>query len=136
MNYQREAYTPTSDLAKLKLLLRSVISTNGDSFICIDLSNFYLITTFNKKSDYEYVWIPDCVNLEDIMEEYNLKPFIQNGCLLFEFRTWIYGLPQAGCFSYIKLVKHLANDCYLPAGQTPGLFRHLTLPTTFNLVLD
>ena len=56
------------------------------------------------------------------MEEYNLKPLIQNGRALAEFRTFIYSLPQVGHFSYIKLVKHLAGDCYLPTGNTPGFF--------------
>ena len=49
----------------------------------------------------------------------------------------MYGLPQAGrLVSYIKLVKHLADDGYIPTGHTPGLFRHITCPTTFNSVVD
>ena len=70
------------------------------------------------------------------MEEHNLKPLIQNGRVLAECKTFIYGIPQAGHFSYIKLVKHLSDDCYFPTGHTPGLFRHLTRPATFNLVVD
>ena len=70
------------------------------------------------------------------MDEYNLKPPIKNGCVLDECRTCIYGLTQAGRFAYIKLVKHLADDCYFPTGHTPGLFRHLTRPITFNIVVD
>ena len=46
---------PTADITTSKLLLNIVISTNGARFICIDLSNFYLITPFNNKSDFEYV---------------------------------------------------------------------------------
>ena len=48
------------------------------------------------------------------MEEYNLKPLIQNGRVLAECRTCIYGLPQEGRFAYIKIVKHLAGECYFP----------------------
>ena len=69
------------------------------------------------------------------MKEYNFKTLIQNSLVLYECRTCIYGLQQAGCFSYIKLVKHLADDCYFPTEHKPGLFGHLTLPTTFNLVV-
>ena len=69
------------------------------------------------------------------MEEYKFKTFIQNSPVLYEGRTYIYGLPQAGRFSYIKLVKHLADDCYFPTEHKPGLFGHLTLPPTFNLVV-
>ena len=131
----RGIYTPTFDITTDKTLLNSFISTNGARFICIDLSNVYLVDTFNNKSDYEYVWIPEWVITGYIMEEYILKSFIQYSRVLDECRTCIYGLPQAGRFSYIKLVKHLADDCYSPTGHTPVLFRHLTQPTTFNLVV-
>ena len=70
------------------------------------------------------------------MEEYNIKPLIQNVCVLAQCRTFIYGLSQVGRFYYIKLVKDLADDCYFPTGQTPGIFCHLTRPTTFNLVVN
>ena len=70
------------------------------------------------------------------MNEYNIKPLIQNGRVFSECRTCIYGLLQAGRFAYIKIVKHLAGDYYLPTGHTPVLFCHLTRPTTFNLVVD
>ena len=61
-------YSPTADLATDKLLLNSVIYTNGACFICIDLSNFYLITPFNNKRDHEYDWIPEWVIPEKIIE--------------------------------------------------------------------
>ena len=48
----------------------------------------------------------------------------------------MYGLPQAGILAYIKLIKHLAANGYIPTGHTPGLFHHITFPTTFNLVVD
>ena len=133
---ERRVDAPTADITTAKLLLNSFISTNGAHFIYIDLSNFYLITPFNKKSDYEYVWIPEWFIPEDITEEYNLRPLIQNGRVLAEFRTCIYGLPQAGHFAYIKLVKHIADDCYFLTGHTSGIFRHPTRPTTFNIVVN
>ena len=68
INYQRETYTPTADITTDKLLLNIVISKNGARFICIDLSNFYLITPFNRKNDHEYVWIPEGVIPKDITE--------------------------------------------------------------------
>ena len=104
--------------------------------MCIDLSNFCLITPLNNKRDCEYIWIPEWVIPEDITVEYNLKSFIQNGHVLAEYRICIYGLPQAVRFDYIKLVKHRANDWYLPTGHTPGIFHHLTRPATFNLFVD
>ena len=88
------------------------------------------------KGAMRYVWIPEWFIPRDIIEEYNIKTLIQNGSVLSECITCIYGLPQAGLFSYVKLVKHLDDDCYFPTGHTPGLFFHLTRPTTFNLVVD
>ena len=35
-----------------------------------------------------------------------------------------------------KLIKHLAADGYIPTGYTPGLFKHLTCPILFCLVVD
>ena len=77
INCQGETHTPTADLATAKILLNSVLYTNGACFICIDLSNFYIITPFNNNSEYEYVWIPEWVIPEDITEEYNIKPLIK-----------------------------------------------------------
>ena len=70
------------------------------------------------------------------MEEYYIEPIIQNGCVLAEFRTCIYGLPQAGGFSYIKIVNHLAGDCYLPTGHTPGIFVTSHDVPILNLIVD
>ena len=80
------------------------------------------MTPFNNKSDYAYVWIPEWVMPEYIMEECNLKPLTQNGRVLYECRTFIYGIPQAGCFAYINLVKDLSDDYYLSKVHTEGLF--------------
>jgi hypothetical protein len=70
------------------------------------------------------------------MQEYNLCPLIKNKQLLPEIRTGMYGLPQAGQLAYIKLIKHPADNGYVPTGHTPGLFHHITRPTDFNLVID
>ena len=70
------------------------------------------------------------------MEEYNILPLIKNNRLLSEIRTGMCGLPQYGRLAYIKLVKHLATDGYIPTVHTPGLFRHITRPKNFNLVVD
>jgi hypothetical protein len=136
VNYNGETYTPTADLTTAKLLLNSVVSTPSATFFCLDLSNFYLITPFANPSQYEYLYIPTWAIPDDIMTEYNLRPLIKNDRILAEIRTGMYGLPQSGRLAYIKLIQHLADDGYIPTGHTPGLFRHITRPTTFNLVVD
>ena len=134
--YLGETYTPTADQTTAKILFNNVVSTPGATFFCLDLANFYLETPFTHPSQYEYIWIPAWAIPDDIMDEYNLRPLIKNGRILAEIRTGMYGLPQAGRMAYIKLIKHLAEDGYIPTGNTPGLFRHITRPTIFNLVVD
>jgi hypothetical protein len=91
--------------------------------------NFYLITPFDHPShQYEYHYIPEWAIPKDVMQEYNLRPLIKNKQLLDEVRTGMYGLPQAGRLAYIKLIKHLADDAYVPTGDPPGLFHHITRP--------
>ena len=82
------------------------------------------------------MYIPAWAIPPDIMEQYDLHDKISNGKVLAEVRTGIYGLPQAGRLAYLKLVKSLATNRYLPTGKTPGLFRHITRPVLFNLVVD
>jgi hypothetical protein len=106
--------------------MNSTISTPGARFLCMELSNIYLITPFTDPSQYEYLWIPTWAIPDDIMDEYKLQTLIHKGRILLEIRTGMYGLPQSGCFAYIKLIKHLADDGYHPTGYTLGLFRHAT----------
>ena len=48
----------------------------------------------------------------------------------------MYGLHQSGRLECIKPIKHLVSNGYITTSHTPGLFLHITLPTTFNLVVD
>jgi hypothetical protein len=48
----------------------------------------------------------------------------------------MYGLPQAGRLSQIRLIEHLARHGYHQCPNTPCLFRHRTRDTTFSLVVD
>ena len=136
VDYKGVTYTPTADLTTAKILINSVLSTPDAQLLGLDLSNFYLITPFKDPSEYEYMWIPAWVIPADIMKEYNLENKIKNGKILAEIRTGMYGLPQAGRMAYKKLVKHLASYGYFPTGHTPGLFKHLTRPVLFCLVVD
>ena len=56
--------------------------------------------------------------------------------VLAEITKGMYGLPQAGCIAYDKIIKHLATGGYIPAGKTPGLFKHITRSVHFCLVVD
>ena len=98
--------------------------------------HFILSTPSTTKFIINMFWISEWIISEDIMEKYILKLLLQNGCFLAECRICIYSLLQAGRFAYIKLVKHLSNDWNFTTSHTQGLFRHLILPATFNLIVD
>ncbi len=136
VNYRGETYTPTSDITTAKILFNSVLSTQNAKFMCIDLSNFYLITPIENPDEYEYMYIPTWVFPEDIRKEYNIDSLAENGKVLAEIVTGMYGLPQAGILAYQKLVKHLKEAGFTPAKFTPGLFTHKTRPLAFSLVVD
>ena len=48
----------------------------------------------------------------------------------------MYGLPQAGRLSQIRLIKHLARHGYHQCPNIPCLFRYLTRDILFSLVVD
>ena len=80
--------------------------------------------------------VPTNMIPDDIFNEYKLSKLAQNGKVLVEIRKGMYGLPQAGRIAYDKLLTHLARGGYVPAGTTPGLFKHTSKPLIFCLVID
>jgi hypothetical protein len=48
----------------------------------------------------------------------------------------MYGLPQAGRLAYDQLVLNLEQNGYHPCKRTHGLWRHVTRPILFSLVVD
>jgi hypothetical protein len=48
----------------------------------------------------------------------------------------LYGIPQAGRLSQERLIPHLAKHGYALCKNTPCLFRHITRPVSFTLVVD
>ena len=48
----------------------------------------------------------------------------------------MWGLPQAGILANKLLHKRLAPHGYFECKQTPGLWKHVTRPITFTLVVD
>ena len=135
IQYRGVTYTHSVDLSTAKILFNSVISDPGAKFFGIDVSNIYLKTKFASKYEYEYMYIPAWAIPPDIMQKYNLHSKIHSNRVPAEIRTGMYGLPQAGRLAYIKLIGHLAKDGYIPTGHTPGLFKHITRPILFNLVI-
>jgi hypothetical protein len=53
-----------------------------------------------------------------------------------EVQKCMYGLPQAVILANQLLARRLAIHGYHQTKFTPGLWRHVTLPIKFNLVVD
>ena len=62
--------TPTSDLFTVKLLLNSVVLTNGAKFFTLDIKNFYLNTPMER---FEYMRLKMKDTPENVIEKYGLK---------------------------------------------------------------
>ena len=73
---------------------------------------------------------------DEIITKYNLMPLVYNGFVMVEIRKGMYGLPQVGILANNRLQKHLREHGYVAVPHTPGLFKHVTRPISFTLVVD
>ena len=85
---------------------------------------------------YEYMKLPLSVFLEHIKRQYNLEKKAKNGYVYVKIQWSIYGLPQASKLVNTALKEHLTPYGYFEVSHTPGLWRHITRPIAFSLVLD
>ena len=114
------------------MLFNSLLSTKDAKFLGIDLKYFYLGTLMLNS---EYMLQENMLPNETI-QEYNLKELFHNGNILTRINKGMYGLLQAGRIAYDKLVTHLKTGGYIPAGRTPGLFKHTSQPLHFYVAVD
>ncbi len=71
-----------------------------------------------------------------IIVQYALKDKVFNGHIYLEMRRAIWGLPQAGILANKLLKKRLAPHGYYECAHTPGLWKHVTYPISFTLLMD
>ncbi len=133
ISYPGELTTRTADLTTSKILWNSVLSTPDAKYMCIDIRNFYLNTPRDR---YEYMRFQLSSLPDHIIEQYDLRNKDKNGYVYVECRKAIYGLPQAGALSNKLLKERLRPHGYYEVSHTPGLWRHITRPIAFTLVVD
>jgi hypothetical protein len=73
---------------------------------------------------------------QEIIDDYNLKPKVNDGFVYVEINKGMYGLPQAGLLANKLLAHRLAKYGYYQAIHTPGLWKHTWRPIQFVLVVD
>jgi hypothetical protein len=133
IHYPGELTTRTADLSTAKILWNSVLSTPNAKFMGLDIGSFYLATPMDR---YEYMRLAIDLFPEHIIQQYDLRKHVRKGYIYVEIRKAIYGLPQAGILSNLLLRKRLAPAGYYEVAHTPGLWRHVTRPIQFSLVVD
>jgi hypothetical protein len=99
----------------------------------LDIKNFYLSTPLDQ---FEYMRIPFALFPLWITKQYALKDKVLNGHIYLEMQHAVWGLPQAGILANKLLKKHLAPHGYFECKQMPGLWKHVTCPISFTLVVD
>ena len=99
LSYPHDVSTPTKDLTTAKCLINSILSTENSKALCADIKDFYLNTEIDH---FEYMIIRAKLIPEEIMEQYNLAPLVDNGWVYTRIRKGMYELPQAGLLASIK----------------------------------
>eukprot|EP00956_Cyclotella_meneghiniana_P014140 scaffold21040_cov41-Cyclotella_meneghiniana.AAC.5 len=132
-DYPGELTTQTADLTTSKIMWNSVLSTKGAKFMGVDIKSFYLTAPLDL---YEYMKMPLDLFPQHTVEQYDLKRHAKNGFVYLEVRRCMYGLPQAGALANKLLRERLAPAGYYEVGHMPGLWRHVTRPISFTLVVD
>ena len=131
INYTGVTKANTAAMPVVKMLLQSVVSDDAE-FMTIDIKDFYLNTELPRS---EWMRIPVKFLSAAILDKHNLRPFINDGAVIFEVVKSLYGLPHAGKISQDELIRHLATHGYHQT-TTPCLFRHDTNGIAFTLVVD
>ena len=133
IKYTGELTTCTADLTASKILWNSVLSTENAKYMCLDISNFYLGTPLDR---FEYMRIPLSTLPEHTIVQYDMRKHAKNGFVYVEIRKAIYGLPQAGALAIKQLKEKRKPHGYYEVPHTPGLWRHVSRPISFTLVVD
>lgn len=133
IDYAGELTTRTADLITSKILWNSTLSSEGAKYMCADVKNFYLNTPMDEP---EYMKMKADLFPKEFIEAYNLQDKIYKGFIWIRIVKTMYGLPQAGRLSNDLLRKRLAVDGYYEMPHTPGLWKHVSRPIWFTLVVD
>ena len=118
----------------VKLLLNSVISTQGEKITTIDIKDFYLNTLMPR---YEYMRLKLEDLPEDFTEEYKLREqVVKDGYAYIKIRKGMYGFLESGILLQELSAKQLNAKGCRQSTPTPGFWAHDWRPISFGLVVD
>jgi hypothetical protein len=69
-------------------------------------------------------------------DQYDLTKHALHGFVYLEMRRAVWGLPQAGILANKLLRRRLLPHGYYECANTPGLWKHVSRPISFTLVVD
>lgn len=133
LEYDGNCSTDCASLALVKTHLNSTISTDNARYATLDIKDYYYGTPMK---EYEYVRMSMDIIPDEIRKQYDLDRLAVNGWAYMEIRKGMPGLKQAGKIAHERLTEHLAKYGYHPCRHTPALWRHITRPISFTLVVD
>ena len=80
--------------------------------------------------------MPPSIFPKHVTKQYDLRNKAKNGFIYLEIRRPIYGLPQAGALANKQLKEQLVPAGYYEVPHTLGLWKHISRPIQFTLVID
>ena len=102
-------------------------------YVTADCSNYYLQGKLDRP---EYVLIPITDLPAEVIDRLGLRPYVNNNKILFEVNGSMYGHPAAGRIAQHEFITLMNKHGYYEDPNVPCLFKHITRPTTFTLVVD
>ena len=121
--FNGDTATQCASVTTAKILINSVILTDGAKFGVIDIKNMYYGSPM---MEYEYMKIHHDEIPIEIKTQYSLSEIEHNGYVYLQIRKGMPGLKQAGKIANTQLTKHLERYGYTPSKRTPSLWSHKT----------
>ena len=132
LHYPGRKSAKTAELEVVKLLLNKVVSEDG-RIACLDITDFYLSEPMERP---EFLRIPTKLFSAAVLDDLDLRRFIDGDAIFFKVKRTMYGLPQAGYLAQQGLIKHLNSHGYVEDPVVPMLFTHESRNISFTLVVD
>ena len=133
IEYPGEVAASTASLLTVKILLNKVLSEPSARFATADIKDYFLMSKLKRP---EYMFIELKVIPMKIRIKYDLDKIAHEGKIMVEINGGIYGLPQAALLAQERLNQHLEANGYILTTNTPCLYKHITRPTMFTLIVD
>ena len=133
IDYPNKLTTHTADLNTNNIMWHSVISTDDAKYLCADINSSYLETQLDWT---EHMRMLLDIVPEELQEAYGPKEKAKIGFVYMEIQKVMYGLPQSVILANKLFNKRLTELGYFEMLHTLGLWKHVSRPIAFTLVVN